>query len=421
MTTAPPALPVPQVSVVVPFYERQDRLDRLTAGLDVQTMEPHLFELVVADDGSRQAPVVSERPYAVTVVRQRDEGFRLGAARNLGARSARGELVVFLDQDCVPTPGYLQQVRDATRGEWDLSIGHRLHADLDGFTPEQTRLWMTGAGDPPPLLDEPGWLLEAYARTADLTRPDHRAYQLVIGAVTSLHRRLLDRLGGFDETMTAYGGEDWDLGHRALVAGADARWLPDAVVWHDGPDLPARGGWTQVKNAETLTLARRIPDRDVRGEHLVWSVPDVVVRLDARGAGAATVVASVESLLAGSDAHIWLGPPGADVGVVGAVLEDPRVHLGEPGSDVMSRARWLVDCPPVLLEGATLRMLTAHAPVEGSGLRLVSMREENRAARGIDAGRPGPLPAGVRVHPLAKTPVLERLWQSRPGAQEQPR
>ncbi len=173
-------------------------------------------------------------------------------------------------------------------------------------------------------LDEPQWLLDGYARTLDLTRPDPRSYQLVISAVLSVSRTLHERLGGFDESFSTYGGEDWDYGHRALVAGADLRHLVDAVVWHDGPDLPGRGDWIGAKNAETLTLAALVPDRDVRGDHLVWSVPDVVIRLDATGADAASVVASVESLLAGSDAHVWLD------GAPELPLQDPRVHHGEP-------------------------------------------------------------------------------------------
>ena len=55
-----PASPEVRVSVVVPFYERQDQLDRLLAGLDLQTLPCSHFEVVIADDGSREGPRVGD-------------------------------------------------------------------------------------------------------------------------------------------------------------------------------------------------------------------------------------------------------------------------------------------------------------------------------------------------------------------------
>ncbi|TQM58612.1 glycosyltransferase family 2 protein [Humibacillus xanthopallidus] len=396
-----------RVSVVVPHFERQDQLDRLLAGLDMQTFPSARFEVVVADDGSREEPRVGRRDYAASVVRQPDEGFRPAAARNLGARAAGGDVLVFVDQDCVPAPDYLAKVASVTTSAWDLTVGHRLHADLDGWTPEAVREWLGGDGPAPTLIDEPAWLLDGYERTADLTRPDDRAYQLVLGAAVSVSRDLHEELGGFDESIRVYGGEDWDYGHRAHVAGAEMRWLADAVVWHDGPDLPGRGDLTAVKNAETVALARRLPDADVRGTHLVWSIPEVVVRVDVARADDAVVIASLESLLAGTDAHAWLGDG------VASPIEDPRVHTGEPGPEVLARARWLVDCDAVLLHGTTLRDLTRSAPVRTPHLQICSTRDANRHRLGVEPLRPRGLPVGVRIERLVETPVLERHWQSR--------
>ncbi len=402
----------PLVSVVVPYYERPDQLARLLAGLDVQTLAATDFEVVVADDGSTRPPTVDDRAYAVTVVTQADAGFRAAAARNLGARTARGSVLVFLDQDCVPEPDYLEKVASLTDGDWDLTLGRRRHAELDGWGPAAVRAWLTGDGPVPVELDEPQWLLDGYARTLDLTRPDARSYQLVISAVLSVSRALHERLGGFEESFSSYGGEDWDYGHRALVAGAELRHLVDAVVWHDGPDLPGRGDWIRAKNAETLTLAALVPDRDVRGDHLVWAVPDVVIHLDAAGADPASVVASIESLLAGSDAHVWLE------GAPALPLEDPRVHHGAPPQRVLDRARWSVRSVPVLLHGTTTRALTELAPVTGDGITVVSRRDENLASRGRAVPRARPLAElggdGARVERIVSPPVLERLWQGRP-------
>ncbi|MEP7333789.1 MAG: glycosyltransferase, partial [Terracoccus sp.] len=210
----------PPVSVVVPYFERADQLDRLLTTLGLQTLDPDRFEVVIADDGSLRAPEPGRRPFVVRVVRQPDLGFRAGAARNLGARAAQGEVIVFLDQDCVPAPTYLEKVVEATATGWNLTLGRRRHVDLDGWDQRRTALWLSGTGAAPRILDDPQWLVDGYVRTDNLGRPDERAYQLVISAVLSVGRDLHQHLGGFDEGFTAYGGEDWDYGHRAIVAGA---------------------------------------------------------------------------------------------------------------------------------------------------------------------------------------------------------
>lgn len=413
MTDGPSPSLALDASVVVPVYERPEQLHLLLAGLDAQTLAPDRFEVVVADDGSAHPPEPGPRSYPVTVLRQEDEGFRAAAARNLGARAARGRVIVFLDQDCVPAADYLEHVVMAAADPWALVVGHRRHAQLDGWTPAAVRSWLSGSGPAPHELPEPQWLLDGYTRTDDLGRPDDRAYQLVISAVLSLHRTLFKRLGGFDGSFRGYGGEDWELAHRALVAGADLRWLRDAVAWHDGPDLAGRAeDLTRTKNAETLALAARIPDADVRGAGLVWRRPDVVVRLDATDADDAAVVASVESLLVGTDAHIWL--TGGDVAArVLATLEDSRVHGGAPAPEALASARFVVDAQPVVLAGGTLRSLCAVAPVAAPGFRLVRMRDANRGARGLSVPPDGVLPQGMSVNRTSADLVLERHWQAR--------
>ncbi|MDN5764727.1 MAG: glycosyltransferase [Humibacillus sp.] len=401
----------PFLSVVVPSFEGAEQLDRLLAALELQTMGHDHFEVVIADDGSPQPPEPGGRPFRVRVVGQADLGFRAAAARNLGAQAAAGDVIVFLDQDCVPSPRYLERVTQHTNDGWNLTVGRRRHVDLKGWNGIRTASWLAGDGPAPRDLTDPPWLVDGYARTDNLRRPDARAYQLVISAALTVSRDLHEHLSGFDESFTTYGGEDWDYGHRAIVAGAELCHLPEAVVWHDGPDLADRDQLVSTKNAETLALARRLPDRDVRGEHLFWSQPDIVVRLDAQHAEPATVVASIESLLAGSDAHVWLGG-GAEGDPLS--IEDPRVHVGAPSAAILGRARYVVDCAPVLLAGTTLRHLCLEAPVRTEHLALRTTRSLHREGRGLSFPPWRAWPAGAQVTRLRRAPLLERYWQTRP-------
>ena len=96
----------PRVSVVVPWFRQQEELERLLVGMELQTGSVDIQEVVVADDGSPEPPRIpsSYEGPPVVVVRQADQGVRPGAARNLGATAATGDVFVFLDADMVPSP-----------------------------------------------------------------------------------------------------------------------------------------------------------------------------------------------------------------------------------------------------------------------------------------------------------------------------
>lgn len=404
------------VAVVVPHYELPHDLELVLTALELQDHPLELIEVVVADDGSAVRPEPGPRPYRVSVVAQADEGFRAGAARNLGAAATTGEVVCFLDADTVPEPGYVSAVVRAVQAGADLVVGRRRHGDLAQTTPGQLRSWLAGDDGgggsgrwEPEVFEEPAWLSEAYDRTDDLRSAGDDAYRFVISAVLSTTRELFEAVGGFEEAFSAYGGEDWELAHRCWLRGATFHHVRDAVAWHDGPDFAGRtedeDEARRSRNVEGLALARFVAGPATRGEAsrgLVWEHPDVVVELDLSGGGAdaaedADVVACVRSLLAGSDAGVWLvGTAGRSVA---GALDDPRVHAGEVPAAVLGRCRYRVRLEvPVVLEGATLAELAEVAPVRvGPHLLVRRTRDDHRddgaepftlVAEGVSAEQP---------------------------------
>ena len=132
-------------------------------------------------------------------------------------------------------------------------VGRRRHADLTGWDPERLVRWLAGDGPGPDELTEPEWLRDGYAASRDLLDADERSYRFVISAVCGLSRDLFAELGGSSPEFTGYGGEDWELAHRAWVAGALLAHVPEAVAWHDGPD------WADRDVARTRGQERRDP------------------------------------------------------------------------------------------------------------------------------------------------------------------
>ena len=417
----------PDVSVVVTHYDAADRLALVLAGLAAQTLTAARFEVVVVDDGSPAPPVLPDQPYALRLVRQDDRGFRAAAARNLGAYATTGPLLCFLDGDTVPEPGYLEAVlagcdaiavEDALDGRGPgeaLVVGRRRHADLAGWTPGRLRAWFHGGPEAPEELTEPTWLLDGFRWTDDLRAADDESYRFVIAAVLSLHRSLFDRVGGFEGSFRAYGGEDWELANRCWLAGASLRYEPTAVAWHDGVDFAGREvDRRAVQNGQAATLASLLPSPATRPPGPVWTYPLVVVEVDDRGFTAEQALLVLAPLLRAGDVGVWLreGSVAAD----GAPLaHDPRVHVGPVPIDVRRRcrARVRLDAPVELDE--PLLDVVARAPVDAPGLRVRHARD--LARHGWDAHVPDrSAPSGSSVRPVPDDVSLGGLLRARSEA-----
>jgi glycosyltransferase involved in cell wall biosynthesis len=195
------------VSVVVPTRNRSESLGQLLTSLESQSLEPERFEVLVVDDGSTDGTaalleeVNARAPYELRVLRQPSAG--AAAARNRGWRESSAPLVAFTDDDCVATPGWLAElVRSAADSEGTILQGRTELAETDRekIGPFSRVLEIKG---PNP-----------YYATCNILYP----------------RWVLERIGGFDESFRT--GEDTDLGWRAHAAGAEYRFVPEAVINH---------------------------------------------------------------------------------------------------------------------------------------------------------------------------------------------
>src|SRR3954453_22906641 len=112
-------MPGGSTSIIVATRDRPDRLPGCLALLREQAAD----EIVVVDDGSRDEDAVAAaaRDLGARLVRQEPTG--VATARNTGVAHARGELLLFTDDDCVPVPGWAAALAERLRAGTDVVAG----------------------------------------------------------------------------------------------------------------------------------------------------------------------------------------------------------------------------------------------------------------------------------------------------------
>lgn len=206
----------PHISVVVPTRNRYELLLKVLEALAGQEDVPsERVEVVVVVDGSHDDTAAElERwhsPFRMTVLSQPRAG--VAAARNRGWHQARGDLVLFLDDDVEPCPRLLAEHIAAHELEDKVVLGlvEQGPADSDAWT------WYDG------------WTMRrkyAALETKELPSGIH------FGGNFSVARRRLEEVGGFDARLPR--SEHVDLGYRLAERGVRFVFVPAAKAVHYG-------------------------------------------------------------------------------------------------------------------------------------------------------------------------------------------
>lgn len=229
------------ISVLTLVKNRELHLRRLVEGLERSTLVP--AELVIVDMSDRAIdPFACACP--VDIVRLETAGLPLARARNLAAARARGEHLLFLDVDCIPSATLLTRMSEVLANRDALVCAEVRYLGGDAIRDGWTEYELFGCGRPHPVRDFP----------ADGLRREDNAglfWSLAFG----IRRSTFDRLGGFDETFSGYGAEDTDFGFTARQAGVELLFLGGCPAFHQHHgvvDPPLHHFADIVRNATTF-------------------------------------------------------------------------------------------------------------------------------------------------------------------------
>jgi len=203
-------------SVIVPSFERPERLARCLAALASLNAPRGGFEVLVVDDGGRMPldAVVASRREALAMTLLRVPHGGPAAARNAGAGQARAPFLAFTDDDCRPEADWLLAFEAAfERGERGLLGG------------------LTRNGLPRNLYSSASQSQVDYLYDYYAGRPERSRF--FASNNVAMAREAFLAMGGFDSRFEHAAGEDREFSDRCRQAGHAMAYVPAAVVQHE--------------------------------------------------------------------------------------------------------------------------------------------------------------------------------------------
>lgn len=201
--------PVVDVSIIIPALNEEKMIGRCLESLTRLVFARDRFEVVVVDNGSRDQTlaVVQSFKDRLNLKVLQHAGVRISALRNLGARTATGDIVAFLDADCLAPTDWLDRIFALAPTDGAGVLGaHYL------------------------LPEDSSWVGRTWHRYQEAPKSGEVSH--VPAGDLIMRREDFLNLGGFDETIQT--NEDYELCERARKAGMRVRAFPQIGVIHLG-------------------------------------------------------------------------------------------------------------------------------------------------------------------------------------------
>jgi GT2 family glycosyltransferase len=233
------------ISIIIPSFNGASRIRACIDALLAQTANRRV-EILVVNDGSTDntADVVHGYP-AVRLIDQANAG--PAAARNRGAAEAQGRILFFTDDDCVPTPGWLDAM-------------------------------LTPFADPEVVGAKGVYRTAQRELTARFVQIEYEdKYRLMAGLPNidfidtysaAFRRDQFLEMSGYDTSFPVACAEDVELSYRMSARGWKMKFAPEAVVFHTHPDK----FWSYLKKKYKfaywrVVAVRKNPSKAVKDSH----------------------------------------------------------------------------------------------------------------------------------------------------------
>ena len=176
------------ISIITPMYNSALYIGRMIQALKDLDYPQEKLEIIIIDNGSadNSVDIVRERGLSCRVM----EGASISKMRNAGAELATGEVLAFIDSDCLVRSDWAKKAIEFIAGDVGIVGGYY------------------GLGD------SPGWIEKTWF---ELKKDISGNVSFVSAGNMVLTAKVFSEVGGFDDNVET--GEDWDFCQRVIAAG----------------------------------------------------------------------------------------------------------------------------------------------------------------------------------------------------------
>lgn len=200
------------ISVIIPVYNGEKTIGECLNSLIDQTKKPD--EIIVIDDGSKDKTKNTVKTFEnVILLEQEHKG--PAVARNLGARNAKGDILLFTDSDCVPDKNWLEEMMKPFENEVIVGVQGRYKTKQKELIARFSQL-------------------EIEDRYERMKKRKHIDF---IGSYSAGYRKnIFLKFGGFDQSFPIASGEDSALSFKLAEKNYKMIFNPNAIVYHKHPN-----------------------------------------------------------------------------------------------------------------------------------------------------------------------------------------
>lgn len=239
-----------KASIIIPSYNSAFHLDRCIKAIFQQTLPQNSYEVIVVDDGSTDNTKETATKFPVHYFYQKNQG--PAQARNMGARHAQGDILVFVDADCEPFPNWLEELLRPFENR-------TIHAAQGCYRTRQTSFT--------------AWFAQKEFEERYQIMQHYPSIDLIATYSAAFRRETFFALGGFDPAFPQANNEDTELSYRFCKQGHQAVLVPTSLTYHQHPDTLAKYFKTKFWRAHwRIMVYRRFPSKALKDRYTTMTL-----------------------------------------------------------------------------------------------------------------------------------------------------
>ena len=235
----------PKISVIIVNYNGKKLLENCLESLF--KTDYNNFEVILVDNNSTDGSmefVTKNYPKIIVIKLDSNKGF--AEPNNIGAKIAKGEYLLFLNNDTVTTTNFISEMVKVLEKDEKIAICQSLLLKPDGN--------IDSSGD---FIDKMGIVYNSKTKTDEI-----KEISSARGASMLIRKKIFDKLGGFDEKFF-FSFEDVDLGWRSWILGYKVVIAPQSIVYHSAgktsSKLKSEAAFHGLKNQLSMKITNFEP------------------------------------------------------------------------------------------------------------------------------------------------------------------